>query len=196
MFWNEINVTSRPFRILDFDIENRPLAYWYDDKTTGEITAIAWAFYDEPVIMSKLLKPPPDHERSMLGMLLKFKKAYDKADMVTGHYIRVHDLPIIQAHMIEFGLEPLGPKMTSDTKLDLIKRSNLSASQLGLSKMLDVSAEKPRMSVGRWRDANRLTPEGRAAARERVEGDVKQHMELRAAMLERGLLKEPSLWIP
>lgn len=183
-------------RILDFDIENRPLAYWFDDRTTGEITAIGWAFYDEPVIHSRLLKPPPDHERSMRKMLEGFRKAYDQADIVTGHFIRKHDLPIINAHMIEFGLPPLGPKMTSDTKLDLIRTAQFSASQLALSKIMNTSAQKPRMSVGRWRDANRLTPEGRAAARERVEGDVKQHMELRAALLQHGLLAPPRMWTP
>jgi hypothetical protein len=183
-------------RILDFDIENRPLAYWFDDRTTGEITAIGWAFYDDPVVISKLLKPPPSHEKSMLKMLLSFRRVYDEAVMVTGHYIRRHDLPIINAHMIEFGLPPLGPKMTSDTKLDLIKTAQFSASQLALSKILEVDAEKPRMTVARWRDANRLTPEGRAAARERVEGDVKQHMEMRAALLREGLLGPPRMWTP
>ena len=189
--------TSRPMRVLDFDIENRPLAYWYDDKTTGEITAIAWKFYgDDGEPRYEVLRPPPHHEESMEWMLRLFKRAYDEADMVTGHYIRVHDLPIIQAHMIEFDLPPLGPKLASDTKLDLIRRSQLSASQLALSKMLDVKAEKPRMENMRWRDANRLTPEGIQSAINRVTGDVKQHMELRQAMLDRGLLKAPRMWTP
>lgn len=190
------SVPIAKLRILDFDIENRPLAYWFDDATTAEITAIGWAFYDEPVIYSRLLEPPPDHETSMLRMLTHFKRAYDEADMVTGHYIRKHDLPIINAHMIEFGLPTLGPKMTSDTKLDLTKTGSMSTAQLALAKMLDVKAEKPRMTNMRWRDANRLTIEGRAAAMTRVEGDVKQHMELRAQLLREGLLGAPKLWSP
>jgi hypothetical protein len=34
-------------RVLDFDIENRPLSYWYDGKSTAEITAIAWWWIGE-----------------------------------------------------------------------------------------------------------------------------------------------------
>ena len=192
----EVTNVHTQHRILDFDIENRPLAYWYDGNTTAEITAIGWAFYDEPVIHSRLLLPPPKHETSMLKMLKAFRRAYDKADIVTGHFIRVHDLPIINSHMIEFGLPPLDAKMSSDTKIDLIRHGQMSASQLALSAMLDVKAPKPRMTNLRWRDANRLTPDGMVLARERVEGDVKQHMELRAAMLRDGLLKPPSLWSP
>lgn len=184
-------------RILDFDIENRPLSYWFADVTTAEITAIAWKFYDwtdEPAV--RFLKPPPDHEWSAIAMLREFKAAYDAADMVTGHFIRKHDLPIINSAMIEYGLPTLGPKMTSDTKLDFIKHGSFSASQLALSKVLDVKAPKPRMTTNRWRDANRLTDEGIAATIERVTGDVKQHMELRGRLLDEGLLGPPRLWTP
>lgn len=194
-------ITSVRFygRILDFDIENRPLSYWFDDRTTAEITAIAWMFYDwweghGPEV--RVLEPPPNHETSAIRMLTHFKRAYDEANMVTGHFIRKHDLPIINAAMIEYGMEPLGPKMTSDTKLDLIRTASFSASQLNLSGMLDVKAPKPRMSTGRWRDANRLTVEGRQSAIERVTGDVRQHMEMRAALLEAGLLSPPRMWTP
>lgn len=184
-------------RILDFDIENRPLSYWFGDMTTAEITAIAWSWYDDdapPVY--RVLLPPPDHESSFLRMLRDFKRAYDEADMVTGHFIRKHDLPIINAALIEFNLPTLGPKMTCDTKLDMVKRGQLSVSQLALSNMLEVKAPKPSMEGGRWRDANRLTDQGIAAAIERVTGDVRQHMELRRAMLKADLLGPPRLWSP
>lgn len=189
-------IEERPLRVLDFDIENRPLSYWYDDKTTAEITAIAWSWYGEPDVSVQVLEPPPDHEASMIYMLTKFKSAYDAADMVTGHFIRAHDLPTINAHMIEFGLPTLGAKLTSDTKLDLVRRTNMSASQKALADMLYVREQKVVMPQGRWRDANRLTINGRAAAIERVTGDVRQHKALRAAMLENNLLNEPKVWVP
>lgn len=184
-------------RILDFDLENRPLAYWFDDRTTAEITAIAWAWvglYGQPAV--RVLEPPPDHETSMIRMLQDFKRVYDQADVVTGHYILMHDLPMLNSHMIEFGLPALGPKMVSDTKLHLVRHGNMSASQLALSAMLDVKAQKPRMTNMRWRDANRLTIEGRQAAIERVTGDVRQNLELRESLLKAGLLKPPTLWRP
>jgi hypothetical protein len=43
-----IRVSSRPLRVLDFDIENRPLTYLGSDFTTAEVTAIAWAWTDQP----------------------------------------------------------------------------------------------------------------------------------------------------
>ena len=191
-------VTLEAMKILDFDIENRPLAYWYDGNTTGEITAIAWAWDPSPenLIHFNTLKPPPMHEESMGIMLKEFKQVYDEADMVTGHYIRVHDLPIINAHMIEFGLESLGPKLVQDTKIDLVRKSQLQSSQLALSAMLDVKAEKPRMDNQRWRDANRLTPTGIENTVKRVTGDVRQHMEMRRALLEHKLLHAPKVWVP
>lgn len=186
----------RPLKVLDFDIENRPLAYWYDDRTTGEITAIAWAWYSDDVIDVRTLAAPPHHESSMERMLMDFKAVYDEADMVTGHYIRSHDLPIINSHMIEFGFPKLGPKLTSDTKHDLAKHAQMSASQMALSNMLEVKAPKPRMTNLRWRDANRLTTDGIDLAIERVTGDVRQHMEMRRAMMREGILREPQLWTP
>ena len=36
-----IGVSARPLRVLDFDIENRPLSYLGSDFTTAEVTAIA-----------------------------------------------------------------------------------------------------------------------------------------------------------
>ena len=41
-------VRQRPMRVLDFDIENRPLSYLGSDFTTAEVTAIAWAWCDRP----------------------------------------------------------------------------------------------------------------------------------------------------
>lgn len=187
---------AKTHRILDFDIENRPLSYWYEDHTTAEVTAIAWGWLDSNEIKVRLLEPPPFHESSMMRMLTDFRAAYDEADMVTGHFIRMHDLPTLNSHMLEFGLPPLTAIMTSDTKLDLLRHANLSASQKALSEMLEVKSPKVAMPQGRWRDANRLTIEGRAAALERVKGDVQQHKELRAALLREGWLSPPRLWRP
>jgi hypothetical protein len=183
---------SRALRILDFDIENRPLAYLGDDYTTAEITAIAWCWVGQPTTLtSRVLgdvKP-----RSMLA---DFVGAYDEADVVTGHYIRAHDLPVINGALMELGLPPLDQKMTSDTKLDLVSRKHLSASQENLCAMFGIPAPKAHMNNAEWREANRLTKRGRALTRKRAEDDVTQHMALRAALIERGLLGAPRAWRP
>jgi hypothetical protein len=190
------SLSSRPVRVLDFDIENRPLHYWYGDATTAEITAIAWAWYGDTYASVDVLKAPPLGEASARLMLGEFKEAYDAADMVTGHFIRGHDLPVINAALIELGMPTLGAKLTSDTKLDMVKRGKMSVSQKNLAQMLGVEAPKVDMPQSNWRDANRLTPEGIELTKARVIGDIRQHMALRIKMLERGLLGPPKVWVP
>lgn len=178
-------------RVLDFDIENRPLSYLGPDYTTAEITAIAWSWADQKKIHCRALG-----EVEYVDMLRAFVKAYDAAGMVTGHYIRRHDLPIINGAMLELGLPPLSPKLTSDTKLDLVKRQYLSASQESLAEMLGVEKNKYHMTQPKWREANRLTPKGIALTKRRVRDDVRQHRELRVKLLKAGALKPPSVWRP
>lgn len=92
-------MAARTLRILDFDIENRPLSYLGQDFTTAEITAIAAGFTDSERISCWTLKLGGDST----DMLTAFRRMYDRADMVTGHYIRRHDLPIINGALLEHG---------------------------------------------------------------------------------------------
>lgn len=183
---------GRAWRVLDFDIENRPLSYWIPDRPTAEVTGIAWAWTDRP---SKV-------ECSLLGidtleeMLTKFLAVYNEADMVTGHYIRKHDLPILNGALIEAGLPLLTEKYAQDTKLDMVNKADIPATQEFLSDTLGVKSRKYHMTQTMWRDANRLTPEGMALTEKRVTDDVRQHMKLRKAMLAAGMLHPPKVWRP
>lgn len=185
-------VSLRPLRILDFDIENRPLSYLGSDFTTSEITAIAWAFTDKPKqVRSWVLEiggVAPDE-----GLRL-FLAAYNAADIVTGHYILGHDLPIINGALLEYGMEPLGDKLVSDTKVDLVSRKGVSASQESIGGMLQLMSPKEHMDQYIWRQSNRLTPWGVRETKRRVIGDVRQHMEMRARLVELGWLKPPRPW--
>lgn len=183
-------------KILDFDIENRPLSYWFGDVTTGEMTAIAWSWCDVDNVEVRALGDRKPHEPTitMRGMLDPFLAAYEEAQMVTGHYIRMHDLPILNAMLIEEGLPPLESKLTHDTKLDLVKLKHMPASQEALGEFLGIEAPKVGMSQKKWRAANRLTPEGIKLTKERVVGDVIQHILLREKLLELGLLRAPRRW--
>jgi hypothetical protein len=178
-------------KILDFDIENRPLSYLGSDFTTSEITAIAWGFahHSDESITCRLLGP-----YTVPQILRQFREAYDAADIVTGHYILMHDLPIINGAMLENGMKPLGPKLVSDTKVHLIGGKGVSKSQESLSDMLGIDAEKYHMTQLKWREANRLRREGMEETRTRVVGDVIQHKRLRAALVGGGYLKRPTLW--
>jgi hypothetical protein len=177
-------------RWLDFDIENRPLSY-AGDWTTAEVTAIAAGWADEKKVRCWALGEVEGPE-----MLERFFELYDQADGVTGHYIRKHDLPILNGALMEVGLPTLGRKLTSDTCLDLIRRKDISRSQAALADLYGVEAPKVGMSQKDWRAANRLTPEGIAGTKGRVIGDVHQHKALRVALHRAGALGAPRVWYP
>lgn len=180
-------------KVLDFDIENRPLSYLGQDFTTAEITAIAASFGPDEEMFCWLLKPgktEPQH----ITMLVQFKALYDQADIITGHFIRNHDLPIINGSLIEHGLPPLAPKLTCCTKNDLVNIKGVSKSQESIAAMLHLDFPKVQMTQADWREANRLTPAGLAKTKARVTGDVRQHMAMRTALLELGMLRPPKMW--
>jgi hypothetical protein len=182
--------SKKKLKILDFDIENRPLSYWYDGRPTAETTAIAHCWSDDIRSMEVGLLGHDDP----LDILGRFLERYNEADMVTGHYIRGHDLPIINGGLIEYGLPILGPKMTSDTRNDLPKKGDIPATQEFLSELFELPLPKIGMSQVKWRKSNRLTEEGIRFTKERAEGDVFQHILLRNKLLELGLLKGPKMW--
>lgn len=185
-----IRVKSRPMRILDFDIENRPLSYLGSDFTTAEVTAIAWAWTDAPENVTVYLLGETD----LSEILRAFYAAYQQADMVTGHYIRGHDLPMLNGALMEFRMPPLPDKLVQDTKIDLMRSKGISLSQESLGAMLRLDHDKVVMNQSKWRAANRLTADGLAEVRQRVTGDVRQHIELRKELLALGYLGPASIW--
>ena len=185
----EFQPRSRPAAILDFDIENRPLSYLGMDFTTAEITAIACKWVGEDAHRVWLLGED-DPQR----MLEQFRELYVEADLVTGHYIRNHDLPIINGALAEYGLPALPRKMTCDTKNDLVGFKGISKSQENLCAMFEITAPKVQMNQVKWREANRLTRRGLALTEKRVVGDIYQHERLREELLARDLLKQSKPW--
>lgn len=187
-------------RILDFDLENRPLTYMGMDFTSAEITALAWSWVGSGVVEALLLEPDGKYlDDSGVGWppqiaLARFAALLHKAEMVTGHYIRKHDLPILNSAMIEYDLPLLSPVLVQDTKCDMVRKKDLAASQEALASMFNVPAVKQHMTQGQWREANRLTVGGAAETKRRVVGDVVQHLALREEMLRRKLLKPPRMW--
>ena len=121
---------------------------------------------------------------------------YARADLVTGHYIRKHDLPIINGALAELEMPLLGPKLASDTLRDIPRWKDLPRSQENLCEMLGIAAEKQHMSQANWREANRLTAAGLAKTRKRVRKDVIQHRALREKLMELGWLGPPRMWTP
>ena len=185
-----LKVRHRPMRVLDFDIENRPLSYLGSDFTTAEVTAIAWAWTDATDSVTVYLLG----EHNLPDILTRFVEAYNAADVVTGHYIKGHDLPMLNGALMECRMPPLADKMVCDTKLDLMRSKGLSLSQESLGAMFRLDHAKEQMNQSKWRAANRLTPEGLAEVRRRVVGDVRQHIALRKELLALGYLAPPTVW--
>jgi hypothetical protein len=183
-------VRTRPMRVLDFDIENRPLSYLGSDFTTAEVTAIAWAWTDQPEAVTVYLLG--EHDLSYI--LKSFVDAFAQADMVTGHYITGHDLPMVNGALMECRMPPLPDIFVQDTKTHLIRSKGLSLSQESLGAMFRLDHQKVQMNQSKWRAANRLTRAGLAEVRQRVTGDVRQHIALRKELLASGYLTAPKQW--
>lgn len=185
-----ISIPNRPQRVLDFDIENRPLSYLGSDFTTAEVTAIAWAWCDRPEDVTVYLLGETD----LPEILSAFCAAYESADLVTGHFIRGHDLPMVNGALVELGMPLLSDRMTQDTKIDFARTKGISLSQESIGAMLRMERQKEQMNQAKWRAANRLTPEGLKEVRRRVVGDVQQHIEIRAELLRKGYLGPAKEW--
>lgn len=191
--------TVRPYRVLDVDSETRPLNYVSQDFTFSEITAIAWAWPPSRGAHAVCLGEPGEEGAATMNvrwMLEIFLMAWEAADIVTGHNIIRHDLPILNGACLENGLGPLSPKMVCDTYLHLKRKKGVGGSQANLAHMLGIRQHKKGMSQADWREANRLEPQGIEKTRKRVVGDVQQHVALRKELLRRQWLHEPRLWRP
>ena len=196
----QLDTTDR-VRILDFDIEVRPMAFYGGDFVTKQPTAIAWKFIGErgPLVVDAIglsfdTRLVFEEE---VRMLETFREAYDAADIVTGHYIRGFDLPVLNARMMRHGLPLLVPKLAQDTKGDLAKAQGISKSQENLGAMFELKHPKIPMNTTKWEEANALTPEGITETIKRVKGDVRQHIEMRQMMIDKGYLAtRPKAWSP
>jgi hypothetical protein len=179
-------------RILDFDIETRKVGFHIGGKFGPDgcepITiAASW-------VGSKRIDVWPLPTFTVAEMVSAFSEMYRAADMVTGHYIRKFDLPILQAALFENGLPLLPQKLTCDTKGDLVNFSGLSKSQENLGALLELAEGKYHMNDHRWRKSSRLDPVGAAEARKRAREDVRQHKALRLALWDAGALGPPRMW--
>lgn len=125
-----------------------------------------------------------------------FVSVLGKADLVYGHNIRRHDLPMLNAALLRRQLPILQPVLTTDTLSDYPRRKGMSASLENLSTFYGLEGEKLKMTQPMWEEANRLKPEGIDLARERVAGDVLLQESLRNKLLDLGLLKSPRTWKP
>jgi hypothetical protein len=193
--------TERDARVLHFDCECRPMAWYGGDFVTKQPTAIAWKFLDEPqepvaVALLGLSHEPDNLDDEETEMIELFREAWNQSDIVTGHFIRGFDLTLLDGACIRLDLPLFGEKLTSDTKLDFAKAHGISKSQENLGATFELDHPKIPMNTAKWFESNKLSTRGLEYTHERVLGDVVQHIDLRNEMLARGLLAGPKLWSP
>lgn len=187
---------------LCFDLENRPLAYWYDGQTTSEITAFGWKAAGDESVSTMVLCPDQTFEADD-GTRYPYMKAHELfgdvlagAGVVYGHNIRRHDLPMLEAWRLRLRLPSLPALLTTDTCRDIPKRNGVSVSLENLAAMYDLPVPKHRMTQPAWEQANQLRPDGISEARERVVGDVLLQEAVRRELVADGKLKAPRTWAP
>lgn len=185
---------ERKLRVLCFDTECRPMHYseW---RPESQITAVGYSWLDadgkpEKVHVETLKQSLSNEVRVFAGLLAAIRKA----DLVVGHYIRKHDLPLLNDHAIRFGLTPLGGVLVQDTMKDVKAVKALGLGQENLSQTFGLDDEKHSMSGAKWRSANGLAKGGIEQAAIRVETDVIQCAALRVELLRRRALHTPSTW--
>jgi DNA polymerase elongation subunit (family B) len=184
--------TSR--RVLDFDLETVAAGFADPDWVPQTITAWAYCWIGGNHVEVATLKVADrediDARRQFLEPLLDVIR---QADVVTGHNILRFDLPVLNADLMRVGLEPLNPVLAQDT-MRLPKSKGFKKGQDVLSGLLGVQSEKLPLNWWEWQRA--YADPDHALIRERVVGDVIQHMQLREAMRERGWLTAPRMWKP
>jgi len=188
----KVSVRRRPLRALVFDIENRPLSYWYD-RPTAEVTVIAYKWLGQKSTYVLMQDP----STGVAEILSEFRPIYEKAEVVIGHNIRRHDLPILHGAYIEQALPGLPAKLSIDTLRDLTAYKDIPKSLEYLAEMLGAPYEKFHMTQHSWREANRMDEDGLRRARKRCAVDVQVTEWVYNELLRRGMLtKRARVWNP
>lgn len=190
-----MNIGFSAPRILVFDFEARPVAFYGGDFVTKQITAVASAYIDDPegTLEDRLLTKD---QRSYRRMLAHIVARLEEADMVVGHYITGFDLALLNANLFHEGMPLLGPLEVIDTKVALPKMHGISKSMENLGATLGLNHEKVSMNTEKWWQANTLTEAGIEAARKRVRGDVLENVEMFQDLIARGALGPSRVWDP
>jgi DNA polymerase elongation subunit (family B) len=189
-------VAERPLRILDFDCETIAAGFADPDWVPQKVTCIAWSWIgsDEVKVMtcggSAGLYEEPRLRRALLSTFLV---DYAEADVVTGHNLLRFDLPVLNADAMRLGLPPLGPKAVQDT-MRLPKAKGFKKGQDNLAGLLGTYERKLALDWQQWEDA--YAEPGWPVVKDRARSDVIMHKEMRALLLERGLLKPAVVWHP
>jgi len=179
--------TTRPFRGLAFDIENKPGTYGPGDYTHPKVTAVGCQFLDRDEALAWCLER--DDVAGMRQGSEEFRLLWNEADFVLGHNIRRHDRKILDGLYTALDLALLEPKRMVDTYLDQPKMAGMSRSLENLAARWECPIQKMHLSEHDWERAYDGVPEAVELMRQRVISDVQISIWLYHELIGRGLLQ-------
>lgn len=188
----------KPLRVLQIDTECLPGHWIGGDYVSKVFTAVAWKWLgqDEGGELGNGVEVYTHYETSPAAMALILRETMIDADIVTGHYVRGFDLPLLNGNLLRGGYPPLEPIMTHDTKLDLLKAHGRSLSQENLASQLGLAEPKIKVTLPEWEAFNLKQAGARDKGVERVVQDVVQNEALRKRLIEIGWIGPVKRWDP
>lgn len=176
----EIEWEGEGLRVLDFDTENIPGFYWYDERCTDFLHTIACAWADDP----KDYHVWQMRWSSKLGMhfprrsYMEFKEIVESAGIVTAHNVARHDIPLLNGHADRYGLPRIKWPRVVDTLTHIKKSSGVPRSQEYLADREDLGEKKMHVGLYTWEGAARGKPDAMQVVADRCLSDVISHIEL------------------
>lgn len=176
----------KPLVVLDFDTENSPAFYWYDEKSTDVLHTIAASYLDDEEVFSWQRRWDP--KRGLLFPqkgYLAFKAMVEQADVVTCHNVIRHDVPLLRAYAFRESLPEIQWPRVEDTMKMVGKGKGLPKGQEYLADHFKLGERKMHVGLHTWERASLGDPEACQIVRERCESDVRSHKELYRALRRR-----------
>lgn len=193
---SSVQLLERPQKVLDFDTESLAAGFYDPQWVPQKITCIAWSWIGQDRVHVATCKD----ERGLYSksvwrreMIQLFLKALLKADLVVGHNIIRHDLPVLNAECLRLGLKPLPPIKVQDT-MRFTKTKGFLKGQDNIGALIDTHDQKMSLNWQQWDDA--YAEPGWPTVIKRCKGDVKMHKDIYAHMLAEGWLKPIRIWRP
>jgi hypothetical protein len=177
---------SGQFKILCFDIENKPGTYGPGDYTHGKVTALGAQFLDEDEPRGWVMRR--DNKLEMRRFAEEFRGMWDKSGAVMGHNIKRHDVKLLNGFFTALDLPVLDKKSMIDTYLDMPRMQGLSRSLENLCDRWGCPEPKLHLSEYDWERAYDGVPEGVEKMYQRVTSDVRINIWLFKELKRRGLL--------
>lgn len=165
------------------------MAAGFADPAWVPVTITAWAFSwgDDEIQVDALPVRHQFDQAARAKFLEPLFDAIDQADILTGHNIVRFDLPALQGESVLLGRGPMPRKLIQDTIQ--LRGVRVKKGQDVLAQAFGVDAEKLPLNWAQWQAA--YNERDLSTVKDRVVGDVAQHMQLRAAMRDRGWLPRP-----